>query len=306
MESTENIQAQIDARLEQMEQQAQQDPQGGWTTVIRPKDKRLNFDLAEVWKKKYLMWLFIKRDITVQFKQTIFGMGWYLVSPLASVLVYLIIFSRVAHIPTDGVPEPLFYLSGVCLWNYFSQCLNKISETFAANSGLFGKVYFPRLITPLSQVFSQLFRFSIQLTMFIIVYVVYACMGTDVHPNRYLLLFPVLVAMLGGTALGLGLLVTSSTTKYKDLKNVFPVIVSLWMYATPVVYPLSSISNPTLARIMTLNPLTPIVEAFKYGAFGAGSFGWGMLGYSFAVMLALLVIGILVYNRKQKLFIDTI
>ena len=277
-----------------------------FTTEIKPKDKAFNLDLKEVWAKKYLLWLFIKRDITVQFKQTIFGMGWYFISPLISTAIYIIIFSRVAGIPTDGIPEPLFYLSGVCLWNYFSQCLNKISTTFSANSGLYGKVYFPRLIIPLSQVFSHLFRFSIQMTLFVIVYVVYAIKGVDVAPNLYLLLFPLLVLMLGGHALGLGLIVTSLTTKYRDLTNFFGVFVSLWMYATPVVYPMSAIKNETLAYIMRLNPLTSITESFKYGALGAGEFSWAWLAYSFAVMLVLMLLGALMFNRKQKMFIDTI
>ena len=277
-----------------------------FTTEIKPKDKLFNLDLKEVWAKKYLMWLFIKRDITVQFKQTIFGMGWYFISPLISTAIYIIIFSRVAGIPTDGIPEPLFYLSGVCLWNYFSQCLTKISTTFSANSGLYGKVYFPRLIIPISQVFSHLFRFSIQMALFIIVYVVYAIAGVGVAPNVYLLLFPLLVLMLGGHAMGLGLIVTSLTTKYRDLTNFFGVFVSLWMYATPVVYPMSAIKNETLAYIMRLNPLTSITESFKYGAMGAGEFSWAWLAYSFVVMLGLMLLGMLMFNRKQKLFIDTI
>ena len=275
-------------------------------TEIKPKDKTFNLDLHEVWSKRYLLWLFIKRDITVQFKQTIFGMGWYFISPLISTLIYIIIFSRVAGIQTDGIPEPLFYLSGICLWNYFSQCLTKIAETFSSNADLFGKVYFPRLIIPISQVVSHLFRFSIQLLLFVIVYVIYAIIGVDVCPNWYLLLFPVLVLMLGFTAMGLGLIVTSMTTKYRDLKNFFTVFVSLWMYATPVVYPMSVIENPALKTAMRLNPLTSIVEAFKYGAMGAGEFSWAWLGYSFGMMLLLLLIGILMFNRKQKLFIDTI
>lgn len=277
-----------------------------FTTEIKPKDKLFNLDLKEVWAKKYLLWLFIKRDILVQFKQTIFGLGWYFISPLISTGIYIIIFSRVAGIPTDGIPQPLFYLSGVCLWNYFSQCLTKISETFSSNADLFGKVYFPRLIIPISQVVSHLFRFSIQMALFVVVYVVYAILGTHISPNWYLLLFPVLVFMLGFTAMGLGLIVTSLTTKYRDLKNFFGVFVSLWMYATPVVYPMSVIENEMLANIMRLNPLTSIVEAFKYGAMGAGEFSWGWLAYSFGIMVALLLIGTLMFNRRQKVFIDTI
>ena len=275
-------------------------------TEIKPKDKLLSLNLREVWNSRYLMWLFIKRDIMVQFKQSIFGFAWYFISPMISTLFYMIIFSRVAGIPTDGIPEPLFYLSGVCLWNYFSQCLTKISGTFSGNAGLFGKVYFPRLITPLSEVFSRLFRFSIQMGLFVIIYIVYACLGVDVHPNHYLWLFPVLVMMMGGIALGLGLIITSLTTKYRDLNNLFGVAVSLWMYATPIVYPMSVIENEKLRLAMTLNPLTPIVETFKYGALGAGQFSWGWLVYSFGIMLFLLLVGVLLFNHKQKVFIDTI
>ena len=277
-----------------------------FTTEIKPKDKLFNLELKEIWAKRYLLWLFIKRDILVQFKQTIFGLAWYFISPLVSTGIYIIIFSRVAGIPTDGIPKPLFYLSGQCMWNYFSQCLTKVSETFSSNADLFGKVYFPRLIMPISQVVSHLFRFSIQLLLFIIVYLIYAVVGVDVAPNIYLLMFPVLVMMIGGLALGIGLIITSMTTKYRDLKNFFGVFVSLWMYATPIVYPMSVIENETLKNIMRLNPLTAIIEAFKYGAMGAGEFSWGWLAYSFGVMLVLLLIGMLMFNRKQKLFIDTI
>ena len=277
-----------------------------FTTEIKPKDKFFNLDLHEVWAKKYLLWLFIKRDILVQFKQTIFGFAWYFISPLVSTAIYIIIFSRVAGIPTDGIPQPLFYLSGQCLWNYFSHCLSKVSSTFSSNADMFGKVYFPRLIVPISQVMSQLFKFSIQMLLFVIIYVIYAIAGVDIHPNWYLLLFPVLVLMLGSTAMGLGLIITSMTTKYRDLNNFFGVFVSLWMYATPIVYPMSVIENPTLKTIMRLNPLTSIVETFKFGAMGAGEFSWGWLAYSFGIMMVLLLIGMLMFNRKQKLFIDTI
>lgn len=275
-------------------------------TIIKPKDKFLSLNLREVWDSRYLMWLFIKRDIMVQFKQTIFGFAWYFISPIISTAIYIIIFSRVAGIPTDGIPEPLFYLSGVCLWNYFSQCLTKVSGTFAGNAGLFGKVYFPRLITPLSAVVSQLFRFSIQMMLFVVIYVVYAFFGVGVRPNIYILLFPLLVLLLGGIALGLGLIVTSLTTKYRDLNNLMGVAVSLWMYATPVVYPISVIEDERLRTLMTMNPLTPIVESFKYGALGSGQFSWGWLAYSFGVMVVLLLVGIILYNHKQKAFIDTI
>ena len=277
-----------------------------WTTEITPKSFARGLGLRELWQKKYLIWLFIKRDITVQFKQTIFGMGWYFISPLFSMFMYIIVFGRIAGIPTDDIPQPVFYLSGICLWEYFSECLTAVSNTFQTNANLFGKVYFPRLVSPVSVVISKMFRFSLQLATFIIVYLLFVFQGVHLRPNWYIFLFPVLIALIQGTALGLGLIVSSLTTKYKDLTNFFGVFVSLWMYATPIVYPLSYVTNPTLHQVMLFNPMTAIIETFKYGAFGAGEFSWQALGYSALCTLVLLFIGIFMFNRKQKSFIDTI
>ena len=277
-----------------------------WTTEISPTSFAKGFGLKELWAKKYLIWLFIKRDITVQFKQTIFGMGWYFISPLFSMFMYIVVFGRIAGIPTDDIPQPVFYLSGICLWEYFSECLAAVSGTFQSNAGLFGKVYFPRLVSPVSVVASKLFRFSLQLATFVIVYLLFVFKGVNLRPTWYLLLFPVLVLMMQFLALGLGLIISSLTTKYRDLTNFFGVFVSLWMYATPIVYPLSYVTNPTLHKIMLFNPMTAIIETFKYGAYGAGEFSWQYLGYSAAVILILLIIGISMFNRKQKFFIDTI
>lgn len=277
-----------------------------WTTVISPKSGERGLGLVELWKKKYLIWLFIRRDITVQFKQTVFGMGWYFIAPLFSMFMYIVVFGRIAGIPTDDVPQPVFYLSGICLWEYFSTCLSAVAGTFSTNAGLYGKVYFPRLVTPMSVVISKLFRFSLQLGTFIFVYVLFVIKGVALHPNWYLLLFPVVLLGLAGTAMGLGLIITSLTTKYKDLNNVLGTFVSLWMYATPIVYPLSYVTNPTLHKLMLLNPITSLIETFKYGAYGAGVFSWSSLAYSLACMLVLLLLGIYMFNRKQKYFIDTI
>lgn len=277
-----------------------------WTTEISPNTFAKGLGLRELWQKRYLIWLFIKRDITVQFKQTIFGMGWYFISPLFTMFMYIVVFGRIAEIPTDGIPQPVFYLSGICLWEYFSECLTAVSNTFQSNAGLFGKVYFPRLVSPVSVVISKMFRFSLQLGTFVIVYLLFVFRGITLHPNWYLLLFPVLVFMIQCLALGLGLIVSSLTTKYRDLTNFFGVFVSLWMYATPIVYPLSYVTNPTLHRIMLFNPMTAIIETFKYGAYGAGEFSWTSLGYSAAIIAVLLFLGIAIFNRKQKFFIDTI
>ena len=277
-----------------------------WDTIIEPQTSTFNWGLKEVWKKKYLLWLFIKRDITVQFKQTIFGMGWYFISPVFSMLIYMVVFGRIANIPTDDIPQPVFYLSGICLWEYFSTCLSAVSSTFQSNANLYGKVYFPRLIMPLSQIFGKLFRFSLQMSTFVIIYLYFVFRGVHLCPNWYLLLFPLVILGLQGIALGLGLIISSLTTKYRDLTNFFGTFVSLWMYATPIVYPLSYVTNPTLQKLMVYNPITSLIETFKYGAYGAGIFSWENLAYSFACMFVLLFIGLILFNRKQKFFIDTI
>ena len=277
-----------------------------WTTEISPTTFAKGLGLKELWDKRYLIWLFVKRDITVQYKQTIFGMGWYFVSPLFTMFMYIVVFGRIAGIPTDDIPQPVFYLSGICLWEYFSTCLTEAASTFQSNAALFGKVYFPRLVAPISKVISKMFRFGLQLCTFVFVYLFFVFRGVHLCPNWYLLLFPGLVLMMQCLALGLGLIISSLTTKYRDLINFFGVFVSLWMYATPIVYPLSYVTNPTLHKIMLFNPMTAIIETFKYGAYGAGEFSWTYLGYSAAIIVALLVTGIALFNRKQKFFIDTI
>lgn len=278
-----------------------------WTTVIRPKDKLLSVDFKEIWRYRDLMMLFVKRNIITQYKQTILGPVWYLIQPLMTTIMYMVVFGGIAKISTDGLPQPLFYLVGICFWQYFSDCLTKTSNTFVNNAGIFGKVYFPRLITPLSDVISNLVRFSIQFGLFLCVYAYYAIF-TDVHihPNWYALMVPVLVAMLAGLALGFGILFSSMTTKYRDLQLLLSFFVSLWMYATPVIYPLSTITNHKLLFIMQLNPLTGIIEFFKYGMLGVGCHEWWMLGYSFIFMLILLGIGIIVFNKVQRSFMDTV
>lgn len=279
-----------------------------WTTVIKPKEKLLQVDFRELWRYRDLCLLFVKRNITTQYKQTILGPLWYIIQPLITVVMYMVVFGGIAKIPTDGLPQPLFYLGGICMWQYFSDCLNKTSDTFSANAGIFGKVYFPRLIVPLSNVLSNLLRFGIQFALFLVVYAIYQIwiIPGEIHTNWYVLLLPLLVIMLAGLALGFGILFSSMTTKYRDMTLLLGYFVSLWMYATPVIYPLSTITNPKLHFIMSLNPLTGIVEAFKYGMLGAGEFSWGMLAYSFAFMVVLLALGVVIFNRVQRTFMDTV
>lgn len=284
-----------------------------WTTVIKPKDKLLDFNFKELWRYKDLISLFIKRNIITQYKQTILGPLWFVIQPAFTVIMYMIVFGGIAGIPTDGVPRPLFYLAGTSMWQYFADCLTKTSNTFVDNSGIFGKVYFPRLAVPVANVLSNLLRFGIQLGFFLLVYLIYFfCGETSAHFNWYALLFPVLLLMLAGLALGFGILFSSLTTKYRDLQVLFSFLVSLWMYATPIVYPLSKTKSMHWAgipvhKLMCLNPVTPVIETFKYGFLGCGEFvGWRWLIYSFVFMVILLMLGIVVFNRVQRSFMDTV
>ncbi|MBO7316467.1 MAG: ABC transporter permease, partial [Paludibacteraceae bacterium] len=229
------------------------------------------------------------------------------IQPLFTTVMYMVVFGGIAQISTDGLPQPLFYLAGICMWQYFADCLTKTSNTFVNNAGMFGKVYFPRLIVPLSTVISNLVRFSIQFTLFLLIYVFYQFFtDVSIQTNWYVLLFPILVMLLAGLALGFGILFSSMTTKYRDLQFLLSFFVQLWMYATPIIYPLSTITNEKLRLVMSLNPLTGIVEAFKYGFLGVGEFSWMMLAYSFCFMIVLLAIGIVVFNKVQKSFMDTV
>ncbi|MBQ7213821.1 MAG: ABC transporter permease, partial [Bacteroidales bacterium] len=205
-----------------------------WDIVIQPKDRLLSVDFKEIWRYRDLFTLFVKRNIVVQYKQTILGPLWYIIQPALTVLMYMVVFGGIAGIPTDGVPQPLFYLSGVCMWQYFSDCLNTTANTFATNANMFGKVYFPRIVTPLSNVASNLLRFFIQFMLFVAVYVYYVASGLPISPNAYALLFPLLVLMMAGLALGFGMIISSMTTKYRDLRILFSFIVQLWMYGTPI------------------------------------------------------------------------
>lgn len=285
-----------------------------WDTVIEPKDKLLSVDFKELWRYRDLTSLFVKRNIITQYKQTILGPVWFVVQPALTVLMYMIVFGGIAGIPTDGVPRPLFYLAGTCMWNYFAECLTKTSNTFVNNSSIFGKVYFPRLVMPIADVVSNLLRFGIQFGFFVLIYVFYALFDPTCNAtlNWYALLFPVLVAMMAGLALGFGTIISSMTTKYRDLQVLFSFIVQLWMYATPIVYPLSQTKSMQyfgipVHKLMCLNPVTPVIETFKYGFLGAGEFvGWRWLIYSFVFMIVLLALGIVVFNKVQKSFMDTV
>lgn len=280
-------------------------------SVIRPKTKWLELNTKEFWHYRDLLALLIQRDIVTLYKQTILGPLWNIIQPVITVLMYMFVFGGIAGISTAGIPQPLFYLSGICMWQYFSDCLSKTSNTFATNAALFKKVYFPRIISPLSVLFSNLFRFLIQFILFVAVYVCYAVGGTTLHPNWYLLLLPLLVIMLAGIALGIGNIVSTMTIKYRDMQVLFTFIVQIWMYATPIVYPLTEVHGSILGldlnKLICLNPLTPIIKTFRYAFFGLGEFiGWDWLCYSLCFTLMILFVGIVVFKRKERSFMDNV
>lgn len=290
-----------------------------WTLVIKPHEKLWSVDFKEIWRYRDLITLFVKRNIIVQYKQTILGPLWFLIQPVLTVLMNMVVFGGIAKMSTDGIPQPLFYLAGNVCWFYFSDCLNQTSSTFTANAGMFGKVYFPRLVVPISTVMSNLLRFGIQLGLFITMYLYFFANGAPIHfgmifPSAplivnvlvFVIVFVMMVMMLAGLGLGFGILISSMTTKYRDLTVLFSFIVSLWMYATPIVYPLSMVTSEKLRTLILLNPMTSIIEAFKYATLGEGYFSWGALGYSFAFMCILLLFGIVIFNRVQRSFMDTV
>lgn len=278
-----------------------------WTEEIKPKNRLLDLNLKEVWRYRDLIVLMVRRNITTQYKQTVFGPLWYLIQPLMTTVMYMVVFGGIAKIPTDGLPQPLFYLAGISFWQYFNDCLSKTSNTFVDNAGLFGKVYFPRMVVPIANVISNLVRFGIQFGLFLAVYVYYQIFTpVTIHTNWYALLIPVEVLLLAGLALSFGIFFSSLTTKYRDLQLLLSFFVSLWMYATPVIYPLSTITNEKLRFVMSLNPLTGVLEAFKYGMLGEGQFSWGALGYAAVFMLILFFFGIIVFNKVQRSFMDTV
>ena len=274
--------------------------------IIRPQEKLWKVNLGEIWAYRDLIELFVKRNIVVQYKQTILGPLWYLIQPILTVIMNMVVFGGIANMSTDGVPQALFYMAGNVCWFYFSDCLNQTSSTFVTNQGMFGKVYFPRMVVPISTVLSNLLRFGIQVGLFVVFWLYYFATGSNISLNWTILLVPILVLMLAGLGLGFGVLISSFTTKYRDLTILFTFVVQLWMYATPIVYPISMVTNETLRTIIMLNPMTSIIEAFKYATLGQGYFSWGALGYSFAFMSILLVWGIVIFNKVQRSFMDTV
>lgn len=276
-----------------------------WTLVLRPKSGWFDLHLADLWRYRDLVLMFVKRDFVSLYKQTILGPLWFLIQPLLTTLTFTIIFGNIAQLSTDGLPKILFYMSGITAWNYFADCMSKTSETFNSNAGIFGKVYFPRLAVPLSIVISNLIKFGIQLGLFLAFYIYFVADGTPIRPTPALALLPVLILIMAALGLGTGIIVSSMTTRYRDLRFLVQFGTQLLMYTTPVIFPLSKI--PEQYRwIIALNPMTSIIETFRYAFLGTGSFSWEMLGYSAAVTAIILALGVLLFNHVEKTFMDTV
>lgn len=276
-----------------------------WDTIITPRKHLFDLNLREVWRYKDLLSLFVRRNVVAEYKQTILGPLWYFIQPLLTTIMFTVIFGNLAGISTDGIPPMLFYLAGITNWNYFAECLNKTATTFKDNQGIFGKVYFPRLVMPLSIVATSLLKYGIQMLLFIGFYVYFLLRGTPVQPNSAIALFPLLVLILAGLGLGFGLIFTSMTTKYRDLVFLLSFGVQLAMYATPVIYPLSEVPEQ-YQWLAALNPMTAVIETFKYGVLGKGTFEWSYLAYSFGFMVVVLLAGTAIFNRTEKNFMDTV
>ena len=276
-----------------------------WDLVIEPQSSLLQLNLKDVWRYRDLLWLLVKRDFVSFYKQTILGPLWFFIQPLFTTIIFTFIFGNLAGLSTDGLPQPLFYMAGITAWNYFADCLTKTSTVFRDNANIFGKVYFPRLIMPLSIVVSNLVRFGVQMLLFFMMIGYYAYTGADFHLNAYVLLFPILVLLMALLGLGLGLIITALTTKYRDLAFLITFGVQLMMYATTVIYPLSA-APAAYKWVIELNPMTGIIEAFRYGFLGEGSLTLQTLGYSVIFTLVSLFLGVIIFNKTEKTFVDTV
>lgn len=280
------------------------EPQQQWTETIESRHSLFDLKLGEVWRYRDLVYMFVKRDFVSSFKQTILGPLWFFINPVFTTIVYLVVFGGIAKLPTDGIPQVLFYLAGITLWNYFSSCLLGTSNVFTGNAAIFGKVYFPRLVMPLTIVISNLMKFGVQFALFLVAWVYYLIQA-KIEPNIWILATPLLILLMAAFALGVGMIFSSLTTKYRDLQMLLSFGVSLLMYATPVIYPISALSG-VWKKLAMYNPLTGIFECFKYGWLGAGDFSPVMLTISSAIIFVLLAVGTVIFNKVEKSFMDTV
>ncbi|RZK48299.1 MAG: ABC transporter permease [Pedobacter sp.] len=289
-----------------MKKNIQNDNQYEWS--ISAKNSLFSLNLKEIWDYRDLLGLLVRRDFVSFYKQTIFGPLWFFIQPLLTTIIFTFIFGNLAGISTDGLPAPLFYMAGITAWNYFADCLTKTSTVFKDNANIFGKVYFPRLIMPLSIVVSNLVRFGVQMLLFIAMIAYYLFQGADFSITWAIMLFPVIVLLMALLGLGAGMIISAMTTKYRDLAFLVTFGVQLLMYATTVIYPLSTAIEkyPAYSWIIEYNPMTPLIETFRYGFLGEGSFSWESLGYATGVTLLILAIGTLIFNKVEKNFVDTV
>lgn len=277
-----------------------------WDLEIKPKRTWFDIDLYEIWRYRDLMWLFVRRDFVAQYKQTILGPLWHVIQPVLTTIMFLMIFGRIARIPTDGINPILFYMSGITLWNYFATCLTNTSNTFVTNAAIFGKVYFPRIIIPLSVVISNMVRFGIQFLLLLCAMIWFHFHGEPLVLTVNWLVLPFLIVLMAAIGLGLGIIISSLTTKYRDFAVLLTFAVQLGMYATPIAYPMSFLKGKSYAWLIEANPLSPIVEVYRYALFGKGSFEMADVGYSVGFMAVTLLLGFLIFNRVEKTFMDTV
>lgn len=277
-----------------------------WDIIIEPRANFFDIRIKDVWDYRDLLFLFVKRDITAQYKQTVLGPLWHFIQPIFTTIVFVMVFGKIANIPTDGIEPILFYMSGITIWNYFSSCLNATSGTFVANAGIFGKVYFPRLVIPLSTVLSNIVKFGIQFLLLIVAITYFGIRNGSFYFGASWLLIPVLVIMMAAIGLGAGIIISSLTTKYRDFTVLIGFAVQLLMYATPVAYPLSYLKDKSFISVIQYNPLTPIVEAFRFALFGKGSFDVTHLMYGGAFIVVVLFIGLLIFSKVERTFMDTV
>jgi len=279
-----------------------------WDIELTPKNNLFDLKLKDVWHYRDLLVLLVRRDFVSFYKQTILGPLWFFIQPLFTTIIYTFVFGSLANISTDGLKAPLFYLAGITAWNYFADCLTKTSSVFTTNAGLFGKVYFPRLIVPLSIVVSNLIRFGVQMLLFLLMMAFYGIQGVSFHPNAYLLLFPFLLILMAMLGLGLGMIISAMTTKYRDLAFLIAFGIQLMMYLTTVIYPLSTVKQkyPRYEWMVEYNPMTSIIEAFRYGFLGQGTFTMLSLAITTIITIAIMLFGIVVFNRVERNFIDTV
>ncbi|HEY4155675.1 MAG TPA: ABC transporter permease [Puia sp.] len=277
-----------------------------WDLVIKPKTAFFDLHLGDIWRYRDLLGLFVKRDFAAQYKQTILGPIWHLIQPILTTAIFLLLFGKIANIPTDGIKPVLFYMSGITMWNYFAACLTNTSNTFVANAAIFGKVYFPRLVIPLSIVLSNIVRFGIQFGLLLAAMIWYQFNGFPMHISILWLWIPVLMILMAGIGLGLGIIISSLTTKYRDFVILMAFVVQLLMYVTPIGYPLSFLANSKYKTIISLNPLTGVVETFRYALFNKGSLHLYPLLYSFIFMIISVFLGLLIFSKVEKTFMDTV